>query len=64
MGMRDHYLTRAAEFHARSRNENEYTTKKLGMNTITWRGSIYVWPNKPSAMSSWTELTRRRVNHS
>ena len=24
MSMRDHYLTRAAEFHARSRNENEY----------------------------------------
>ena len=24
----------------------------LGMNTTTWRGSIYVWPNKPSAMSS------------
>ena len=24
MGMREHYLTRAAEFHARSRNENEY----------------------------------------
>ena len=27
-------------------------TKGLGMNTTTWRGSIYVWLNKPSAMSS------------
>ena len=27
MSMRDHYLTRAAEFHARFRSENEYDEK-------------------------------------
>ena len=28
--------------------------KRLGMNTRTWRGSIYVWPNKPSAIPGLT----------
>ena len=50
MSMRERSLTRAAITQDPEMKMN--MTKGLGMNTTTWRGSIYVWPNKPSAMSS------------
>ena len=68
MNKRDHYLTRAAEFHARARNEYDGMTRH-DYESLERQYLRLAEQAERNEMSSWIEFTGRRhprsgVNHS